>query len=240
MQDSDVRTITRHPSGVGSIIEFENFFGDTCQLFIADAKYRARRVGHDHYQVVNDYHEWDIEPFFIGEGADDPKNPLKYSLSDFQLKKKFHKFRRCNSVEDTAKFIGGGCRPLYSGDASSTVWKLRLTRAFNDVGELHLPSVYELAIIYLEADRIDSIDPTAAEYPDLMLGCRAPDGRFATGAWTCHAAKPRSWKYYDDYHGWCWENDYQMLQVRPNGEVDRNYIKTYSLVIPVKTIEPEE
>lgn len=237
MQDSDVRAITRHPSGVGSIIEFENFFGDTCQLFVVDAKYRARRVGHDHYHVVNDYHEWDIEPFFIGEGADDPKNPLKYSLSDFQLKKKFHKFRRCNSAEDTAKIIGG-VPPLYSYDAGSTIWNLRSIK--KDVGELHLPSIYELAIIYLEADRIDSMDPTAAEYPDLMLGCHAPDGRFATGAWTCHAAKPYSWKFYDEYLGWCWEDAYQMLQIGTNGKVDRNDIKMYSLVIPVKVIEPEE
>lgn len=237
MQDSDVRTITRHPSGVGSIIEFENFFGDTCQLFVADAKYRARRAGCDHYRPY-EYHEWDIEPFFIGEDADDPKSPLKYSLSDFQLKKKFHKFRQCNSAEDTAKLIGSGSPPLYSYDASSTVWNLRYIK--NDVGKLHLPSIYELAIIYLEADRIDSMDPTAVEYPDLMLGCRAPDGRFATGAWTCHPAKARSWKYYDDYRGWCWEDDYQMLQLGPNGEVDRNDIRKFSLVIPVKAIEPEE
>lgn len=46
------------------------------------------------------------------------------------------------------------------------------------VGNLDLPNIYELIVIYLESDNIDTLDPTAEQYPDMMLGYKATNGRF--------------------------------------------------------------
>ena len=36
----------------------------------------------------------------------------------------------------------------------------------------------EAAVLYLEADNLDALDPTAEQYPDMMLGYKATNGRF--------------------------------------------------------------
>lgn len=46
------------------------------------------------------------------------------------------------------------------------------------IGTLDLPNIYELFIMYMEADKIDEMDPTFEQYENRGLGCKATYGRF--------------------------------------------------------------
>ena len=49
------------------------------------------------------------------------------------------------------------------------------------VGQLDLPNLYELIILYLESDNIDALDPTAESNSDKALGKMNTHGRFNYG-----------------------------------------------------------
>ena len=46
------------------------------------------------------------------------------------------------------------------------------------VGQLDLPNLYELIILYLESDNIDALDPTVESNRDKALGMMNTSGRF--------------------------------------------------------------
>ena len=165
------RKIYRHSSNEGSVIEF-NMYGKAVKLFVADAKYRAvkpwRTYGADtsldnfrgDYRCINP----------IADG-DDRGGALSYNLTDQEIQTRFRRFM----VDKTAKENTDAL--MTYDDTEAAHW----CRAQNisGVGDLDLPNAYELMVIYLESDRLDALDPTASSYPQYMLGCKNPNGRFS-------------------------------------------------------------
>lgn len=165
-----MRKIYRHSSDAGSVIEL-NMFGAPVKLFVADAKYRTNKIwglqGTDTplVNLQDDFHY--ISPRNTG----DPRNqPLAYEVSDTELQAKFPSFKADGTARENTDV-------LMTYDETQAAHWCR-TQVIDGVGALDLPNIYELMVIYLEADRIDALDPTAEQYPWLALGYKATNGRF--------------------------------------------------------------
>lgn len=165
-----MRKIYRHSSDAGSVIEFD-YWGTPVKLFVADAKYRANKIwglqGTDTplVNLQDDFHY--ISPRNTG----DPRNqPLAYEVSDTELQAKFPSFKADRTARENTDV-------LITYDETQAAHWCR-TQVIDGVGALDLPNIYELMVIYLEADQIDALDPTAEQYPWLALGYKATNGRF--------------------------------------------------------------
>lgn len=164
------RKIYRHFSNEGSVIEFD-MYGTPIKLFVADAKYRdvkpwrTRSTDASVDNFMGDYHR--INP--IADG-DDRGSPLSYNLTDQELQARFPSFKTDKTAKENTDAL------MTYDDTEAAHW----CRAQNisGVGALDLPNIYELVVLYLEADNIDALDPTAEQYPNMMLGYKATNGRF--------------------------------------------------------------
>ena len=164
------RKIYRHESNQGSIIEID-YWGRALKLFVADAKYRAMRK----WGLASDIPSLDniaSEHGMINqtEVPDDATKELPYCWTDRELQSFYPGLQADKTSEQNTDILVG----YVNTDAAH--W----CRAQNisGVGALDLPNAYELMVIYLESDRLDALDPTASSYPQYMLGCKNPRGRF--------------------------------------------------------------
>lgn len=171
------RKIYRHKSGEGSVIEFD-MYGTPVKLFVADAKYRTNKIwglqGTDTplENFMDDYLY--ISPKNTGDERD---SPLFYQLSDAELQNKFPSF-----IEDKTAKYNTDVLMEYS-QASAAHWCRE--QNIDGIGRLDLPNLYELMVIYLESDRLDTLDPTCEMFPTMKLGCSAPRGRFFNTSALC-------------------------------------------------------
>lgn len=159
------RKIYRHENDKGSVIEF-NMYGKKVKLFVPDAQYRPELASGGTYG-----NEFPLASaasgFILGTDAYD-RDPLPMVLNDDELQKKF---------------------PDLSQDSSATLNTDALERASVDaaiaarsvdvgLGKCSLPNAYELMVIFLEADRLDHLDPTFEYNRSRCLGCKSTFGRF--------------------------------------------------------------
>ena len=164
------RKIYRHSSNEGSVIEFD-MYGKAVKLFVADAKYRAVkpwRASSTDTSLSNFMGDYQcINPTADG---DDRGSPLSYNLTDQELQARLPSFKTDKTAKENTDAL------MAYNDTEAAHW----CRAQNisGVGALDLPNIYELIVLYLEADNIDALDPTAEQYPNMMLGYKATNGRF--------------------------------------------------------------
>ena len=148
-------------------------FGKKVKLFVADAKYRALGLTWGRYNVsyaLNPHRTGNQH--YINGTADNKDAPLSYNKSDSEVAL----LTAIAALKDAPS----------AKDATDILMKYSETEAAHHcrqqyiagVGSLDLPNLYELVILYLEADNIDALDPTAQSYPDQMLGYKASSGRF--------------------------------------------------------------
>lgn len=165
------RKIYRHPNNQGSVLEFD-YWGRTMKLFVADAKYRpANRLAYDTTQrdhglpKMTDKGNW----YPHGSSSSDT-SPLSWTMTDKEWQDDCPRFRE----DGTAK---SNTDRLMQFSTTQAAHHCR-NQNIPGLGALDLPNIYELFIMYMEADKIDEMDPTFAQYKDRGLGCKSTHGRF--------------------------------------------------------------
>ena len=148
-------------------------FGKAVKLFVADAKYRGNTPWSTQSHSIDtplDNFTDDIKYINPNSQEDDFTQPLTYNLTDQELQARFPSFKTDKTAKENTDVL------MTYNDTEAAHW----CRAQNisGVGNLDLPNIYELIVIYLESDNIDTLDPTAEQYPDMMLGYKATNGRF--------------------------------------------------------------
>ena len=179
IQKKQGRKIYRHESGEGSVIEFD-MYGTPVKLFVADAKYRAIKEWRlNHVDTPLDNFQEDYRWINPGNAPDDESKPLSYSLTDQELQAQFPSFKSDKTARQNTDVLMQ-CNNDMDDDFDNDNEAVHWCRAQNipGIGNLDLPNIYELMIIYLEADNIDTLDPTLGQYPDMMLGHKSTYGRF--------------------------------------------------------------
>lgn len=165
------RKIYRHPNGQGSVLEFD-YWGRTMKLFVADAKYRpATTLAYDAIIFDHGLPQMNDKNIWHPQGSeDDGLKPLTWTMTDKEWQDKWPKLREdgtaksnTDALVQTLAQAAQACRDI----------------VIDGLGALDLPNIYELFIIYMEADRIDEMDPTFGQYKDRGLGCKSTNGRFA-------------------------------------------------------------
>ena len=192
-------------------------FGKKVKLFVADAKYRARKMidTADHNYGGPGYQT----EFFINPGnrADDASLPLAYECTDELLNSKFGVFDNDGTAYDNTD------RMVKFETTQAAHWVRSLN--IGGLGSLSIPNARELATIYAEADNLDAIDPTVDAYADYGLGFSTGRGRFwgqsAGGYWT-------SSDFRSDLG--------MMLSISSSGFVSPSEVKVNFAVVPVKEL----
>ena len=162
-----MRKIYRDESG--SVIEID-YWDKSLRLFVADAKFRASLTFNSGDSIPN------LPKFIL------PTKTLG-DLSDKQLQSTLKSLRKDGSARDnTDALVRHG-----------TYEAARYCRSL----ELDLPNIFELIVVYQEADSLDALDPTVSGYDLYALGSVNPRGKLGTNgaAWssTLFSAK----------HSWC-------------------------------------
>lgn len=211
------RKIYRHPNNQGSVLEFD-YWGRVMKLFVADAKYRSATTlaydttRQDHgLPKMNDKSSW-----YPHGAADDRSNPLTWTMTDKEWQDKWPKLRE----DGTAK---SNTDRLMQFSTTQAAHHCR-NQNIPGIGTLDLPNIYELFIMYMEADKIDEMDPTFEQYKDRGLGCKSTYGRF---------------DYMDSDVVWSsseYSSDYAR-NVYYHGLVNDNYQNLQDGVAPVKELD---
>ena len=151
-----------------------DYWGRPLKLFVADAKYRSEKK----WALASDIPLLDnieTEHGMINQTLlpDDKTKALSYCWTDRELQSFYPGLQSDKTSEQNTDILVS----YQNTDAA------RWCRAQNisGVGALDLPNAYELMVIYLESDRLDALDPAASSYPQYMLGCKNPNGRFCPG-----------------------------------------------------------
>ena len=165
------RKIYRHPNGQGSVLEFD-YWGRVMKLFVADAKYRpASTLAYDTTQQDHGLPKMDDKGGWYPHGSDSSDtSPLIWTMTDKEWQDKWPKLRE----DGTAK---SNTDRLMQFSTTAAAHHCR-NQNIPGIGALDLPNIYELFIMYMEADKIDEMDPTFEQYKDRGLGCKSTRGRF--------------------------------------------------------------
>ena len=165
------RWIYRHSSNQGSVIEFD-YWGTTKGLFVADAKYRpASALAYDTTNQDHGLPKMDDKGDWYPQGSSDTDtSPLTWIMTDREWQDKWPKLRE----DGTAK---SNTDRLMQFSTTQAAHHCR-NQNVPGIGPLDLPNIYELFIMYMEADRLDAMDPTFEQYKDRGLGCKSTNGRF--------------------------------------------------------------
>ena len=163
------RRIYRHSSNEGSVIEFD-YWGAPIRLFVADAKYRGLDLAYDPPQYSRGNPQLSVTTEWFNGSQDDNTAALPYTKDDAWIQSTYAALKN----DGTAK--------------SNTDLLMRVTTTYaahhcrnqniSGVGQLDLPNLYELIILYLESDNIDALDPTVESNRDKALGMMNTSGRF--------------------------------------------------------------
>lgn len=166
------RLIQRHPNGEGSVLEFSQY-GTRASLFIPDAKFRdftPRRLlenwdqstVHPEFRAKNNF-------FLLGEERDSTK-PLRYqgTLSDGPLSLLLD-----DKVKPSLKFdlsAQGSTDNLLRLEPQSEACQYARSLVPSGLRPCDIPNLYELAVIWIESDNLDKLDPTVKDHPSNRLG----------------------------------------------------------------------
>ena len=165
------RRISRHSSNQGSVLEFD-YWGRVMKLFVADAKYRS--ASDFAYDTTNQDHglpKMSDKDSWLPQGSqDNPLNPLTWTMTDKEWQDKWPKLRE----DGTAKSNTDRLMQFSTTQAAHVCRDV----VIDGIGALDLPNIYELFIMYMEADKIDEMDPTFEQYKNRGLGRKSAYGRF--------------------------------------------------------------
>lgn len=170
------RLLYRHSSEKGTVIEF-NQFDTPIKLFVPDAQYRdletsykTGKGGSTATSSMNIYFYLHNETEFPATQAFD------WYLNDTTLAEMFlAKDRGCKTKMGSAKTNTDKFITRFGRNAEAANYCRSVDLG---LGAMDLPTWYELAVIYLESDNLDLLDPTAEAYPNNKLGYTNPNGRF--------------------------------------------------------------
>lgn len=154
------RTVYRHASDLGSVVCF-TMYCHAVQLLVYDAMYRS----------------YGSRPGTAGVGITSNKDGSSYVFGSDQG------VDTVLTQEDAAldTWLSNGSSMTMANEAAVT------TRTAVNGYPFYLPNVYELCIIRIEADYIDSLDPTASSYSGYLLGkaCTYSHHYFSFGFYGC-------------------------------------------------------
>ena len=174
------RKIYRHSSNAGSVIEFD-YWGTPMKLFVADTKYRGLDLRYDERLQSHGGPQFvGLAAGYFNGSADNETEPLTYTKDDAWIQSTYAALKN----DGTAK---SNTDKLVRSSAAYAAHHCR-NQNISGVGQLDLPNLYELIILYLESDNIDALDPTVESNRDKALGMMDTNGRFnfrsATGVWS--------------------------------------------------------
>lgn len=146
-----MRKIERHHSNDGSVIYYSHF-GKPSKLFVADARWRYFTSIAPSSQLI------------LSSRAFSGKRIWGHRIisgSERWLWKQFAQLKGDFSAKENTDLL-----MMYGSDAAL---RCRIL-ASDDLGPLDLPTLYQLMVIYQEADRIDVLDPTIDTWSKASLG----------------------------------------------------------------------
>ena len=167
-----VRKLYRHESNQGSVIEID-YWGTPMKLFVADAKYRAAGLAHDTSPKSHGTPQLSVTTAWFNGSSDNRTMALPYTKDDSWIQSTYAALRNDGTARsNTDKLMGF--------DTTEAAHHCR-NQNITGVGQLDMPNLYELIILYLESDNIDALDPTVESNRDKALGMMNPRGRFGFG-----------------------------------------------------------
>jgi len=166
------RLIYRHPNDKGSVLEFD-MFGTPVKLFVADAQYRAALFFTSSYTATpaglsnfnfNNGTDWFIQPNYANQSS----SVSPGTITDAQLQSTW-------SSLSTDKTASGNCDVWMTvSSASSSSYAVGYARSLNAFSGIldgcDIPNEYELMVLFIEMNYIDSLDPTVSSYQQYALG----------------------------------------------------------------------
>ena len=167
-----VRKLYRHSSNKGSVIEFD-YWGSPMKLFVADAKYRAVALAYDTSPRSHGNPRLSVTQDYFNGSADNKGEALSYTKDDAWIQSTYAELRNDGTAKSNTDF-------LMQFDTTAAAHHCR-DQDVPGVGQLDLPNLYELIILYLESDNIDALDPTVESNRGKALGRAGSYGRFYFG-----------------------------------------------------------
>ena len=140
---------------------------------MADAKYRATNLAYDTTRRAHGGPQLSVSNAHFNGAADNPKKALTYTKDDAWIQSTYATLRNDGTAKSNTDFLM----------KHSTTQAAHHCRNQNiaGVGQLDLPNLYELIILYLESDNIDALDPTVESNRNKALGMMNTNGRFNFG-----------------------------------------------------------
>ena len=185
-----VRKLYRHSSNEGSVVEFD-YWGTRRKLFVADAKYRAAGLAYDTAISRTGNPMLSVTTAWFNGSQDDNTVALAYTKDDAWIQSAYAALKNDGTAKSNTGF-------LMEFDTTEAAHHCR-DQNIPSVGQLDLPNLYELIILYLESDNIDALDPTAESNRDKALGMMSTNGRFnfngtlAVWSSTSYSAMANAW-----------------------------------------------
>ena len=183
------RKLWRHSNNEGCVIEFDQY-GKNTKLYVPDAKFRnfsfkeiSSDVGwttqlHTPILELNSYD-------YLLDSSKSYSQPFTTDefLTDTELQTKLDSMLNNGTFANDFTAKQGTDAILASLDASSEAASFVRSLVPTNLSSCDIPNIYELAVIWLESDNIDSIDPTINEFNDLRIG--SPNRFNSNYFWTC-------------------------------------------------------
>ena len=143
------------------------------RLFVADAKYRAANLSYDTTQRAHGGPQLDVTTDYFNGSADNKGEALPNTKDDAWIQSTYAALKNDGTAKSNTDFLMGF-------DTTEAAHHCR-NQNISGVGQLDLPNLYELIILYLESDNIDALDPTAESNRGKALGMMNTNGRFGFG-----------------------------------------------------------
>ena len=154
------------------------------KLFVADAKYRGLHLAIDTVYRSHGNPQLTVTTALFNGSSDNKAKPLTYTKDDAWIQSAYAALQNDGTAKSNTDFM----------------MKYGTTKAAHHcrdqdipgVGQLDMPNLYELIILYLESDNIDALDPTASSNRDKALGMMGTNGRFGFEAGFAWSSTERS------------------------------------------------
>lgn len=187
------RILCRHPNNEGSVLIFDQY-GTQTKLYIPDAKFRdfseKKKVSSSssyniqlHTSILefnNSVYLLDSNKSYSIPFTDFIGNSF---LTDEQLQIKLDSTLNNGTFADDFTAQDGTDEILLNLEATSPAALAARDIVPTGLIGCNLPNIYELSVIWLESDNIDSIDPTINDYSNNRLG--SPTRFNISSFWTC-------------------------------------------------------
>ena len=163
------RYLYRHSSNEGSVIEFD-YWGTPMKLFVADAKYRATNLAYDATNRSHGNPQLTVTTAWFSGSQNNRKVALAYTKDDAWIQSTYTTLKNDGTARSNTDILMGFTTTKAAHHCRD--------QDIPGVGQLDMPNLYELIILYLESDHIDALDPTVESNRDKALGMMNTNGRF--------------------------------------------------------------